>query len=119
MTILKIFAFCMPLIGLCGIAGAVETGTSPVNASILFLVGCFVMAAYIRQEGWAVIMEGKGEMEMKRPFISHADELREMCQPIISYLEKHGDPYSEVHISMDGIKITSVQCGIPAKAKDD
>jgi len=59
MTILKTIAFCMPLIGLCGIVGAAETGTSPVNASILFLAGCLVMATYIRLMGLDAIMEGK------------------------------------------------------------
>lgn len=57
---------------------------------------------------------------MKKPLISDSDveQLKVMCQPVISYLEKYCDPYTEVHISMDGIKVTSVQCGIPAKAKD-
>ncbi|MBD5461482.1 MAG: hypothetical protein HDR24_00245, partial [Lachnospiraceae bacterium] len=49
---------------LSGIAGAIETGTSPMNAVMVFLTGCLVMAAYIRQEGWDVIIgkiEGKEE----------------------------------------------------------
>lgn len=58
MTILKTIAFCAPLIGLCGIVGAVETGTSPVNASILFFAGCLVMATYIRLMGLDAIIEG-------------------------------------------------------------
>ena len=64
MTILKTAAFCMPLVGLCGIVGAIETGTSPVNASVLFFSGCFVMAAYMKLTGWDVIIgkiEGKEE----------------------------------------------------------
>ena len=64
MLILKALAFVLPLIGLSGIAGAIETGTSPMNAVMVFLTGCLVMAAYIRQEGWDVIIgkiEGKEE----------------------------------------------------------
>lgn len=58
---------------------------------------------------------------MKRPLISNSDVKRfeEMCQPIISYLRKHCDPYTEVHISMDEIKVTSVECGIPVKKNDN
>ncbi len=55
---------------------------------------------------------------MDKPLVSDVNEFREMCQPILSYLKKYGDPYSEVHISMDGIKVTSVVCGIPAKITD-
>ena len=50
--------------------------------------------------------------------LREADEFRTMCRPIISYLEKYCDPYTEVHISMDEIKVTSIECGIPVKAKD-
>ena len=64
MIIHKTLAFVLPVIGLSGIAGAIETGTSPMNAVMVFAVGCLVMAAYIRQEGWDVIIgkiEGKEE----------------------------------------------------------
>lgn len=37
----------------------------------------------------------------------------EMCMPIVEYLKENGDIYTEVHISIDEIKITSVECGIP------
>lgn len=48
MLILKVAAFWLPVIGIGGITGAIETGTSPVNAAIVFLIGCAVMAVYIR-----------------------------------------------------------------------
>lgn len=48
MLILKIAAFWMPVMGIGGIAGAVETGTSPVNAVITFLAGCVLLALYSR-----------------------------------------------------------------------
>ncbi len=46
MLILKIAAFWMPVMGIGGIIGAVETGTSPVNAVIVFLAGCILLALY-------------------------------------------------------------------------
>ena len=48
MMILKTAAFCLLMVGIGGIAGAVETGTSPVNATGVFLAGCAAMAAYAR-----------------------------------------------------------------------
>ncbi len=60
--------------------------------------------------------EGKGkEDKMNRPIISDTKEFAEMCKPIIEYLEKCGNPYTEVHISVHEIKVTSVECGIPLK----
>lgn len=56
---------------------------------------------------------------MERPFISDREAVREMCKPVISYLRKNCDPYTEVHITMDEIKITTVGCGIPVKENDD
>ena len=46
MIILKIAAFWLPVVGISGIVGAIETGTSPVNAIIVFLTGCIVMSVY-------------------------------------------------------------------------
>lgn len=46
--ILKTAAFLLPLIGLGGIAGAAETGTSPVNSVIVFCAGCLVMLLYVK-----------------------------------------------------------------------
>ena len=48
MLILKIAAFWMPVMGIGGLLGAIETGTSPVNAVIIFLAGCFLLALYSR-----------------------------------------------------------------------
>ncbi len=56
---------------------------------------------------------------MERPIIDNTDEFKRMCLPIISYLEKYCDPYTEVHISMDEIKVTSTECGISVRVKDD
>lgn len=50
MVLLKIAAFWMPVAGIGGIVGAIETGTSPVNATIVFLMGCTVFATYIKAE---------------------------------------------------------------------
>lgn len=62
---------------------------------------------------------GGVRQEMERPIIDNTDEFKRMCLPIISYLEKYCDPYTEVHISMDEIKVTSTECGIPVRVKDD
>lgn len=48
MIILKIAAFWLPVAGIGGIIGAIETGTSPMKAIIVFLIGCLVMAVYAR-----------------------------------------------------------------------
>lgn len=48
MIILKIAAFWLPVIGIGGIVGAIETGTSPVIAVVAFLIGCVVMMQYIK-----------------------------------------------------------------------
>lgn len=50
MIFLKIAAFWLPVIGIGGIVGTIETGTSPVNAVIVFLIGSVVLAAYIKAE---------------------------------------------------------------------
>ncbi len=48
MLVLKTAAFWLPVIGIGGIAGAIETGTSPVNAVAAFLIGCVLMTAYAK-----------------------------------------------------------------------
>lgn len=48
MIVLKIAAFWLSMVGIGGIAGAVETGTSPVNAVAALILGCIAMAAYVR-----------------------------------------------------------------------
>lgn len=50
MIILKIAAFWLPLIGIGGIVGAIETGTSPVNAAVAFFTGCMAMAVYAKAD---------------------------------------------------------------------
>lgn len=54
---------------------------------------------------------------MKRPVITDADKFKKLCEPIIKYLRKNCNPYIEVRISMDEIKVTSVECGIPTQEK--
>ena len=50
MIILKVAAFWLPVIGIGGIAGAIETGTSPVNATVVFFTGCILMAVYAKAD---------------------------------------------------------------------
>ena len=56
---------------------------------------------------------------MERPIIKNRDELKKICQPIVDYLQKNCNPYIEVHISMDEIRVTSVECGIPISERAD
>lgn len=39
--------------------------------------------------------------------------LTDLCKPIVEYLKIYGDMYTTVHITMDEIKVTSVECSIP------
>ncbi len=52
---------------------------------------------------------------MKKPVVLDMEKFADMCKPIVKYLEDNGTPYTEVHISMDEIKVTTVECGIPLK----
>ena len=50
MLVLKTAAFWLPVIGIGGIAGAIETGASPVNATVVFFTGCMAMAVYAKAD---------------------------------------------------------------------
>lgn len=50
---------------------------------------------------------------MRRPVIKDMDEFKKLCTPVVAYLRKNCDPYIEVYISMDNIKVTSDESGIP------
>ena len=50
MLFLKTAAFCLSMIGIGGIVGAIETDTSPVNATVVFLIGCILMAVYAKSD---------------------------------------------------------------------
>lgn len=50
---------------------------------------------------------------MNRPIIKDKEELKQLCDPIVEYLRKNCDPYTEVHITDCKIRVTSVECGIP------
>lgn len=51
--------------------------------------------------------------------VKNVEKFKELCQPVIDYIAKNGDPYTEVHISMDKINVTSVECGIPLVSNGD
>lgn len=55
---------------------------------------------------------------MGRQTILDMEKIREMCRPVVDYLENNGTPYNEVHISVDAIKVTSVECCIPLEKGD-
>ena len=46
------------------------------------------------------------------------EELQDLASPIIQYLEKHYDPYCEVVISADGIKLNRNEMSLPAMHPD-
>lgn len=48
MIFLKVAAFWLPVAGIGGIIGAIETDTSPVIAVVVFLIGCMAMIVYAR-----------------------------------------------------------------------
>lgn len=50
---------------------------------------------------------------MNRPIIKDTEELKQLCNPVVEYLRKNHDPYTEVHITDSEIKVTTVECGIP------
>lgn len=58
MIILKIAAFWLPVIGIGGIVGAIETGTSPVNATVAFFTGCMAMAVWGALQGAEKVCAG-------------------------------------------------------------
>lgn len=52
---------------------------------------------------------------MNRPVIKDTSEFLKLCGPVFNYLKENCDPYVEVHISVDRIRVTSVECSIPLK----
>ncbi|GFI69948.1 hypothetical protein IMSAG249_01773 [Lachnospiraceae bacterium] len=52
MLILKTVALWTLITGIGGIAGAIETGTSPVNAAVSFLTGCLLAAVCSKLGNW-------------------------------------------------------------------
>lgn len=50
---------------------------------------------------------------MQRPVILDMDEFERLCMPVVKYLKDNCDPYTEVHISSDLIRVTSDECRIP------
>lgn len=45
--------------------------------------------------------------------VKDIEKFKALCKPVVDYIAENGDPYTEVHISMDKIYVTSVECGIP------
>lgn len=41
------------------------------------------------------------------------EEIASLCRPLISYLQTNCDQYTEIHISVEEIKITSAELEIP------
>jgi hypothetical protein len=45
--------------------------------------------------------------------MDEAEMLKKSCQPIIDWLEKNHDPYTQVQVSIDSIEIVQKTMGIP------
>lgn len=56
---------------------------------------------------------------MNRPMIKDTEKLKQLCSPVVEYLRKNCDPYTEVHITDSEIKVTAVECGIPVEENGD
>ena len=50
---------------------------------------------------------------LKKMVVKDIEKFKALCKPVVDYIAENGDPYTEVHISMDKIDVTSVECGIP------
>lgn len=46
-------------------------------------------------------------------------ELEELYKPLAEYLERNHDPYTEIHVSMDAVKLMVVHQGIPLNKNGD
>ena len=55
---------------------------------------------------------------MNKSTIQEINKFSELCKPIIEHLKENGNPYIEIHISLDKIKVVSVECGIPTTKGD-
>ena len=53
----------------------------------------------------------KGEKEVEK--------LKALCQPIVEWLEKNHDPYTQVQITSDNIELVQKTVGIPLKEGDE
>ena len=47
------------------------------------------------------------------------EELKALCQPIVKWLEKNHDPYTQVQITSDNIELVQKIIGISLKGADD
>lgn len=46
------------------------------------------------------------------------EEIKKLCKPIVEYLEKKQDPYTEIVISMDFVKMKKEVLSVPNKATE-
>lgn len=60
-----------------------------------------------------VFIDGKKISGVEQMVVKDIEKFKALRKPVIDYIAENGDPYTEVHISMDKIDVTSVECGIP------
>ena len=51
--------------------------------------------------------------------VEKVEELKVLCLPIVEWLEKNHDPYTQVQITSDNIELVQKTVGIPLKGADD
>lgn len=47
------------------------------------------------------------------------EKLKELCAPVVEYLKQKGNPYYEVVVSQEHIKLSVAEIGIPIKEISD
>lgn len=57
-------------------------------------------------------------MQKSEKITQQIDELSAMCTPILTWLEREGTPYTEIHIGRDGVKVIDTSLFIPNNKGD-
>lgn len=47
--------------------------------------------------------------------VNNLDELEELVQPIFDWINKNGNPYTQVVIDLEGVRVTEDVAGLPFK----
>ncbi len=57
-------------------------------------------------------------MQKSEKITQQIEELSAKCRPLLTWLEKEGTPYTEIHIGRDGVKIIDTSLFIPNNKGD-
>ena len=50
--------------------------------------------------------------------VNNLDELEELVQPIFDWINKSGNPYTQVVIDLEGVRVTEDVAGLPIVKKE-